>query len=219
MIAYLTGRIMSVGTDEIILDVNGVGYQLFMGKSAIGPLMSLQDKMTSLYVETHVREDHIHLFGFLTAADRTWFRVLSSVSGVGARTAQAILSSINPDRIAGAIAANDHKALTVAEGVGPKLAQRLVMELKDKLPQTPLSHSTSTQSHTGEPSNVQPIKTGANTPEQPQNSTMIEDCVSALVHLGYDRTHAHTTCTRLVYNNDNLNFDAMLKSALQEMSS
>lgn len=220
MIAYLTGRVMSVGVDEVILDVNGVGYQLFMGKSAIGPLMGMQDSMASLYVETHVREDHIHLYGFLTASDRAWFRVLSSVSGVGARTAQAILSAMSAERIAGAIAANDFKALTAAEGVGPKLAQRIAMELKDKLPQAPLSSIKNSETRTQEKTNVQSIRPdGELAQTEVQDGSMVEDCVSALVHLGYDRTQAHTTCTRLVYHNDNLDFDAMLKAALQEMSS
>lgn len=204
MIAQLTGRIVSASAEEVILDVGGVGYQLFVGKAALGPMMGATGQIVTLFIETHVREDHIHLFAFQTAEEKMWFKKLTSVSGVGARTAQAILSACPPQRLMGAIAAQDHKALTAAEGVGPKVAQRLVVELKDKLPQTGLAP-------------VVPI-VAAKTAAAPE-SGVVEDAVSALVHLGYDRTMAYQVCTRIYYANDNaIAFDALLKSALQELS-
>lgn len=203
MISQLTGRIVSASSDEVILDVNGVGYSLLVSKSTFATLMGQQGQMVTLPVETHVREDHIHLYGFLTAEDKAWFKKLTNVSGVGAKTAQAILSACPPQRLIGAIAANDVKAISAAEGVGPKLAQRLIVELKDKLPST-LS---------GKPSPIVALKTN-------NEPSVIEDAVSALVHLGYDRTLAHQTCARIAYANDNqIAFDALLKTALRELSS
>lgn len=201
MISQLTGRIVSASSDEVIIDVNGVGYSLFVSKTTLGTLMGQQGQMVTLPVETHVREDHIHLFGFLTAEDKAWFKKLTAVSGVGAKTAQAILSACPPQRLIGAIAANDVKAISAAEGVGPKLAQRLIVELKDKLPKT---------------SNLSAPVVALKTNNEP---SVVEDAVSALVNLGYDRTLAHQTCARIAYANDNqIAFDALLKAALKELS-
>lgn len=205
MIAQLTGRIVSASAEETILDVGGVGYQVFVSKGSLGALMGATGQIVTLFIETHVREDHIHLFAFQTAEEKMWFKKLTSVSGVGARTAQAILSACPPQRLMGAIAAQDHKALTAAEGVGPKVAQRLVVELKDKLPQGGIAP-------------VVPMATATKS-SVPTEPTVVEDAVSALVHLGYDRTAAYQVCTRIYYANDNLiGFDALLKSALQELS-
>lgn len=206
MISQLTGRIASATSDEIILDVNGVGYQLFMSKAALGAMMGAVGQVTTLFIETHVREDHIHLFAFQTAEEKIWFKKLTNVSGVGARTAQAILSACPPQRLMGAIAAQDYKALTAAEGVGPKVAQRLVVELKDKLPAVSLTSAPVVQ-----------IAAAKNAP-QPE-SNVVEDAVSALANLGYDRTLAHQICMRIAYANDNdMAFDALFKAALKELS-
>jgi len=204
MIALLTGRIVSASIEEIILDVNGVGYQVFVSKSTLGALIGMTGQIVTLFIETHVREDHIHLFAFQTGEEKTWFKKLTAVSGVGARTAQAILSACPPQRLIGAIAAQDHKALTAADGVGPKLAQRLVVELKDKLPPVNLA---------------QPVVVQMTTNATPVESNVIDDAVSALTNLGYDRTTAHQVCTRIAYANDNqIAFDQLFKQALKELS-
>lgn len=210
MISLLTGRIAYVSADEVILDVNGVGYQLFVSKSTMGTLMGLQDKIVTMHVETHVREDHIHLFGFQSADEKAWFKKLNAVSGVGAKTAQAILSACPPQRLIGAIAAGDFKALTAAEGVGPKLAQRLVVELKDKV-------ASMNASGLAAPSVVS-IK-GAKAAPAPETS-VVDDVVSALVNLGYDRTLAYQTATRIAYANDNqMSLNDLLKASLKELAS
>lgn len=206
MISLLTGRIASLGIDELVIDVNGVGYQCFVSKSTLGALMGMQDRIVTLHIETHVREDHIHLFAFESAEDKAWFRKLNAVTGVGAKTAQAILSACPPQRLIGAIAAGDFKALTAAEGVGPKLAQRLVMELKDKV---------AAMNNAGL-NGVIPMKPKTNAPE----NSVVEDVVSALVNLGYDRTLAHQTATRIAYANDNaLSLNDLLKASLKELAS
>lgn len=207
MISLLTGRVVSVSADEAVLDVNGVGYQCFVSKTTLGTLMGLQDKIVTLHIETHVREDHIHLFAFETAEDKAWFRKLTAVSGVGAKTAQAILSACPPHRLIGAIAAGDHKALTAADGVGPKLAQRLVVELKDKV----------AAMNAAGLSTIVPLK--KTTSAAPENG-VVEDVVSALVNLGYDRTLAYQTATRIAYANDNtLSLNDLLRAALKELAS
>ncbi len=207
MISQLTGTITYVSAEEVILDVNGVGYQLFVSKASLGVLMGMQGQRATLYTETHVREDHIHLYAFLTAEDRAWFKKLNGVTGVGAKTAQAILSACPPQRLVGAIAAGDHKAISAAEGVGPKLAQRLIVELKDKLP-------------TGFQPSVVPMTTAkGKTAAAAPAPSVVDDVVSALVHLGYDRTLAHQTASRIAYSNDNeMTLDALLKASLQELS-
>ena len=131
MIAKLTGLVDSLGEDWVVIDVGGVGYLVFgsggtLGRLAVGEIASLE-------IETHVREDHIHLYGFADAVERDWFRILMTVQGVGARVALAILTVLAPDQLMPAIAAGDRAALTRAAGVGGKLAGRIVAELKDKV--------------------------------------------------------------------------------------
>ncbi|MGB8181555.1 MAG: Holliday junction branch migration protein RuvA, partial [Stellaceae bacterium] len=131
MIAMLAGRLDQVAADSLVLDVNGVGYHVFCSARSLGRL-PVRGEPLRLYIETHVREDHIHLFGFLDEAERAWFRLLLSVQGVGARIAMAILSTLAPAELATAIVAQDKASITRADGVGPKLAARILTELKDK---------------------------------------------------------------------------------------
>lgn len=206
MIAQLTGKLASVSSDEVIIDVGGVGYQLFVSKGNLGALMGQQGQIVTLFVETHVREDHIHLYGFLTADEKMWFKKLTAVSGVGAKSAQSILSACPPARLIGAIAAQDHKAIQAAEGVGPKLAQRIVLDLKDKLPQTGIAPVATVVPIAGKKTEIAP--------------SVVDDCVSALVNLGYDRTMAYQVASRIAYANDNkIALNELLKAALQELAS
>jgi len=131
MIGKLSGLVDSAGADWAIVDVSGVGYVVHCSGRGFAALPG-QGEPVSLWIETHVREDHIHLYGFPEAAERDWFRLLSTVQGVGARVALAILSVLAPDDLIQAIAAQDQRAVARANGVGPKLAGRIVTELKDK---------------------------------------------------------------------------------------
>ena len=128
MIAKLTGLLDSVGQDWAVIDVSGVGYLLFCSTRTLSRLPGRSEQV-SLEVETHVREDHIHLYGFLEDTEREWFRFLLKVQGVGSRAALAILSVLGPEELATAIAAHDRKSITRAQGVGPKLADRILNEL------------------------------------------------------------------------------------------
>ena len=132
MIARLAGIVDSVGPEGAVIDVGGVGYLAFCSTRTLG-LLPPPGMAARLHVETHVREDHIHLYGFVDAAERDWFRLLTTVQGVGARLALAILSAVAPDALTLAILAQDKAMLARADGVGPRLAARIVNELRDKV--------------------------------------------------------------------------------------
>ena len=131
MIARLKGVLDVAAADSAVIDVNGVGYLVFASAKTLGSLGPV-GSATALHIETQVREDAIQLFGFTRADERDWFRLLLSVQGVGGRVALAILSVLGPDELAHAIAAKDTASVARASGVGPKLAARIVNELKDK---------------------------------------------------------------------------------------
>ncbi len=175
MIAKLTGLIDSVGADGCVIDVGGVGYHAFASRRTLGRLAVGQPAV--LHIETHVREDHIHLYGFIDTGERDWFRLLTSVQGVGGRVALAILGVLDPDRLSLAIVAQDKALLTEADGVGPKLAGRIVSELKDKVGAGPLS--------TPIPGAVPIAAAGGADAGGPS-----ADAISALINLGYGRSDA-----------------------------
>jgi holliday junction DNA helicase RuvA len=133
MIGKLSGRIDWRGSDQVLLDVRGVGYIVHVSDRTLRALPG-PGEAAALYTELLVREDLLQLFGFLTLAEKEWHRLLMSVQGVGAKAAMAILGTLGPDGVARALTIGDAGAIRRAPGVGPKLAQRLVLELKDKAP-------------------------------------------------------------------------------------
>jgi Holliday junction DNA helicase RuvA len=174
VIAKLAGVIDQVGADAVVIDVNGVGYLAFCSTSTISRLPP-PGLPARLLIETHVREDHIHLYGFADAAEREWFRRLTTVQGVGARLALAILSAATPEQLTLAILAQDKAALARAEGVGPKLAARIINELRDKLSGIAGTMTSPAAFEAG-------AVDGAAGPAA--------DAVSALINLGYRRVEA-----------------------------
>jgi Holliday junction DNA helicase RuvA len=133
MIGKLKGIVDSYGEDAIILDVNGVGYLVHCSSRTLQALPAPGEPAV-LSIETHVREDQIRLFGFLSDVEREWFRLLQTVQGVGTKVALAVLSTLDPAELASAIAMRDKAAVARTPGVGPKVAERIVTELKDKAP-------------------------------------------------------------------------------------
>src|SRR3569833_2267394 len=133
MIGKLRGTIDSYGEDHVIVDVGGVGYVVHCSAHTLQRLPSVGEA-TVVSIETHVREDQIRLFGFLSDTEREWFRLLQTVQGVGTRVALSVLGAFKPGDLASAIAMGDTAAIRRAPGVGPKEAERLVIELKDKAP-------------------------------------------------------------------------------------
>ena len=131
MIASLRGRVSAAGPNSAVIDVGGVGYLVFCSARTLDRLPRTGE--AQVLVVTHVREDHIHLYGFADAAEREWFSLLQGVQGVGAKVALGVLSALSPDELARAVAANDKATLARAPSVGPRLAQRIAAELRDKI--------------------------------------------------------------------------------------
>jgi Holliday junction DNA helicase RuvA len=176
MIAKLKGLIDSVGDDWVVVDCGGVGYLVSCSSRTLSRLQA--GAAASLFVETHVREDAIQLYGFIETGERDWFRLLTTVQGVGAKVALAILSVASPEQLLQIIAAGDKTGLTKASGVGPKLALRILTELKDKAGRISLG-------------GFAPVAGGiAASQPLPMASGRMEDAVSALVNLGYKRLEA-----------------------------
>ena len=200
MIAKLKGVVDTVDADSAIVDVGGVGYLVSASARTLRELAA-GDGVTVL-VETIVREDAIALYGFLETAERDWFRILTTVQGVGARVALSILSTLSPDEIARAIAAQDRATLSRPAGVGPKLAARLATELKDKAASF----------------GVAPLGKGVETPAMPAGS-INEDAVSALVNLGYKRVEAFGAVARVTQRlGTEARLDAVIRAGLQELA-
>lgn len=187
MIAKLKGLVEQAEEDGLVVDVGGVGYRVYCSSRTLSRVPATGGAI-ALDIETHVREDHIHLYGFAERAERDWFRALTTVQGVGARVALAILSVLAPDQLAQAVAAQDKAAVTRANGVGPKLAQRIVAELKDKAggialgPGGALSGAGSAGAASGAGGKAE----GGGAPDTGAS----DDAVSALVNLGYGRSEA-----------------------------
>ncbi len=207
MIAKLTGMVDSSGLDSAVIDVAGVGYLIFASKRTLSALPS-QGEVASLLIETHVREDHIHLYGFLEAAERDWFNLLCTVQGVGARVALAILSVLTPERLVQAIAAQDKTALTQASGVGPKVAGRIVSELKDKAGTIALGPVAAAAGD------------GAVAVASAASGGVSEDAVSALVNLGYRRVEAFGAVARAAGQlGDEASVESLIRVGLKELAS
>jgi Holliday junction DNA helicase RuvA len=175
MIGKLKGVIEAYGEDFVILDVHGVGYEVHCSARTLQALPPVGEAVT-LAIETHVREDQIRLFGFISNLDREWFRLLQTVQGVGTRVALSILGTLPPAELASAIAMRDKAMITRAPGVGPKVAERIVTELKNKAPAY---------------TNVDPaaIRLSGEVDEH-RAPQPVSDAVSALVNLGYGQPQA-----------------------------
>jgi Holliday junction DNA helicase RuvA len=197
LIGKLTGIVDSSGDDWVILDVGGVGYLVFCSGRTLG-LLAPAGRGATLWIETHVREDHIHLFGFADPAEHDWFKLLTSVQGVGAKMALAILSVLPPADLVRAIAAQDKATLSRAHGVGQKLAGRVASELKDKVGGMALG----------------PVALANGT------NAVSEDAVSALVNLGYRRAEAFSAVAKATGDlGASAPVEALIKAGLKELAS
>jgi Holliday junction DNA helicase RuvA len=198
MIAQLTGRVDALADGACVIDVGGVGY-LVQASSRTLSALPKAPAPAKLLIETHVREDAILLYGFMDSAERDWFRLLTTVQGVGGRVALAILSALAPKDLIGAIAAGDKASLTRAPGVGAKLAVRLLTELRDKAGAMPSSPGI------------------AYTPAVPPGAA--GDALSALVNLGYRRAEAQPVVARAMERlGDAATLDALIRDSLKELA-
>ena len=200
MIARLRGTIAALGEDHAIVDVGGVGYLVVLSPATLQRLPRVGETV-ELHTEMQVREDGMTLFGFLDAADRTWFRMLQSVQGVGARVALSLLGTLRPSELANAIAAGDRASLGRASGVGSRLAARIVSELKDHVGTLP-------QAVGGGAPAAALIPAGA-----------AGDALSALLHLGYARVDAFAALARVQGRlGPELSVDVLVREGLKELT-
>lgn len=203
MIAKLTGRLDSTGSGWAVVDVGGVGYLVYAaGRTLRG--LGAAGAAVSLLIDTHVREDHIHLYGFADEAERSWFRLLITVQGVGAKVALAVLDAIGVEGIARAVAAQDRVALAKAEGVGPKLAGRIAAELKERAAALGFPQPSKPAG---------PIPGTAVPASGPATADHAADAVSALVNLGYQRVDAFGAVTAVARR---LGSDASLAELIRQ---
>lgn len=209
MIGKLTGILDKTSTNSILLDVQGVGYLVNCSPRTLARC-GAKGEALSLYIDTNVREDAITLYGFIDEAEQQWFRLLHSVQGVGPKAAMAILGVCPPDKLSFAIAAGDKPAITQADGVGPKLATRILTELKDKAAKIDLS------------AKLQGVEISTPTNEI-IGGGVEQDAVSALINLGYQRGDAYAAVmnvskTHGQANDNELNISDMIRLALQELA-
>ncbi len=202
MIAQLTGQIFTLLDDAAIIDVHGVGYKVLVHNRLRSALSLKQGEISRLYIETQVREESITLYGFDNTDEQAWFNLLQKVQGVGARVALAILDILPPHQLAAALTTQDKTAIQRADGVGPKLAIRLLTELKDKVP-------------VGNPSSLRVMPNA--TPAAANLNSIADEAVSALCNLGYSRMEALPVVQRLAAN-DAQELPALIRRSLQELA-
>lgn len=207
MIAKLKGIVDSIFEDNCIIDVNGVGYLVSASSKTLGRLNKGTE--VSLLIETVVREDSISLFGFYDAWEKEWFNTLTKVQGVGAKVCLSILSALTPSQLAQAVSAQDKSSFLRASGVGPKLAARLVTELKDKIVTVPVGEVTFTDMQNTEPTeNVVALC----------SDNAMEDVISALVNLGYQRMEAYKVAVKVYENNASKSLSELIRLSLKEFA-
>jgi Holliday junction DNA helicase RuvA len=200
LIAKLRGVVDGIEDGRCVIDVGGVGYLVFCSTRTLGALPAAAGT-ASLLIETQVREDAIALYGFATGAEREWFRLLTTVQGVGAKVALGILSALSPDELVGAIARQDKAALTRAPGVGPKLAVRLVTELREKAGAMPGGGG------------------GADLPPPMAGRGHVADAVSALTNLGYRRGEAEAALAKVALEaGEDAPIDVLIRGGLKVLA-
>ncbi|MDE1152617.1 MAG: Holliday junction branch migration protein RuvA [Micavibrio sp.] len=213
MIAKLTGVIDSVGSNQMILDVNGVGYLVHASSRTLSRIGSAKGTPVSLLIETVVREDAFLLYGFADTAEKEWFQILCTVQGVGAKVAQAILSVVQPEQLPLVIASQDKTVLRQADGVGDKLAVRIVTELKEKAGKMALGAAAQQKA-----SDVQG-KAGKGNPTVNLPKTASNDAVSALINLGYGRAEAFGAVANVMRDRgDDIALGDLIRESLKELS-
>lgn len=195
MIAHLRGKLLAKHPNQAIVDVAGVGYDVTISVPTFSDLPPLGSEI-ALHIHTHVREDALALYGFLRSAEKLLFEKLITVSGIGPKLAITILSGMAADEMVGAIRGNDVARLTRIPGIGRKTAERMILELRDKLPQ------------------IAP----AAAPAAPTLSATEEDVLSALMNLGYQRAAAEKALAAVAKDGTAKTFDQMFRSVLSRLS-
>jgi holliday junction DNA helicase RuvA len=196
VIAYLSGELLEKHLQRLIVDVNGVGYDVLVPLSTMY-VIGEPGSRVALRIHTHVREDALQLYGFATPLEQALFERLISVSGIGPKLALSVLSGIEPAELSRAIRSSDIARLTRIPGVGKKTAERLVVELKDRLPKT---------------DTVEPVAGGA---EGPESHDVRDDLLSALENLGYPPSSVEKTVDKLLRSAEDRTFEPLLRATLK----
>jgi Holliday junction DNA helicase RuvA len=203
MIGKLKGKVDAVGESFLIVDVNGVGYEVQASSRTLRNLKPGDD--VALTIDTHVREDAIRLFGFQSEFERSWFRTLQTIQGVGAKVALSVLGILGPQDIANAVALGNWAAVEEAPGVGKKLAQRIVAELKDKAPALSIA---------GLPAPASGVATVV-----PPAGMAAAEAISALTNLGYNPPQANAAVAHAARElGETAETAALIKRALKELA-
>jgi Holliday junction DNA helicase RuvA len=195
MIGYLHGQLLKATPERLLLDVQGVGYEVHVPLSTWYEIEKRRDEPVRLFIHTHMREDGIALFGFWTEREKLLFERLIAVSGIGPRLARVILSGMAPDDLLGAIAGGDVGRLSTIPGVGKKTAERMVLELKDKMREL-----------------------AAELPETTAAPPADQDVVSALINLGYKSSLAERAVSDVRRERPDAAFHELLRSSLNRLS-
>jgi Holliday junction DNA helicase RuvA len=204
MIGKLTGIVDSIDDDFLILDVNGVGYLVSCLKSNLAKI-KLGEKI-HLLIEMIVKEDQISLYGFSNTTERSWFKILQTIQGVGAKMAITILGSLTSDQLIAAILSEDYNSFKRITGIGPKIASRIVNELKNKENITSLSDSSKYLTRSQ-------VKDHAD-----KGNNNIMDALSALSNLGFNRSDTYKILTEISSANENISLEQLIKQGLAKLS-
>ncbi len=206
MIGKLIGKIDSIYDDKLILNVGGVGYNIFVSSKTLNSLAENQE--VSFIIETIVREDHIHLYGFKSEIERGWFNELCKVKGVGNKVALKILSILEINDVILAISAADKSYFSNVPGIGPKLALRIVSELKDSVPKVSgdvVSSAINVNVDKGDNVDV-------------SNNKLLTDAVSALENLGYKRMDVYKVVSQNINENPDTTLETLITNSLRKIS-
>lgn len=217
MIGKISGRLDYRASDHVLIDVRGVGYVVYVSQRTLAGLPG-PGEAVALFTELLVREDNLQLFGFTTLVEKEWHRLLNSVQGIGAKASMAILSTLGPEGVSRAIALGDWNAVKAAQGVGPKIAQRVVNELKDKAPAV-MAMGNAAPSNAGQSDDFNVIETE---PEVAATETPVEntgsaqaDALSALQNLGYGPGDAAGAVAQAAGQAPDADARALIRAALK----
>lgn len=219
MIAKLKGIVDNIGEDCCIIDVNGVGYLVNMSSRSLSKLVI--GEYINILIETVIKEDSITLFGFNSAWEKEWFNTLTKIQGVGGKVCLSILSALSPAQLSQAVSAQDKSSFLKASGVGPKLAARLVTELKDKIVTIPAEYIATKNSVFPEDTSTpieKPTKTSKTTESIDETYQKTEDVTSALTNLGYQKIEAYKIASEVCLNNQEKDIGTLIRLALKEFN-
>ncbi len=214
MIGKLSGLLEYRASDHVLIDVRGVGYLVFCSERTLSALPRVGEAV-ALYTDLVVREDLMQLFGFQTLIEKEWHRLLTSVQGVGAKASLSILGTLGADGVSRAIALGDWNAVKAAKGIGPKIAQRVVLDLKDKAPGVMAMGGAATAEPANEGQVIEPQPIPAPQPVEPQNASAQAEALSALGNLGYSPGDAASAVAQAASEMGGADTAALIRAALK----